>query len=162
MVDYPINSISYYQSLWMIQPKLQIPMEILLRLAHHCSLPSIPCSLPRIPQADVLVPNSESHLRWACHGAVWNEAQIMGDVHCDGMDQPNRVIATKLRRAFNETKMTSFWQISLTGCTESCQNDNLYYSQWRIFHQNDDIYVSVLEFHICYHFIISPTMLNHL
>ena len=40
-------------------------------------------------------------------------------------------------------KCSHFDEIFVTDCTESCQNDNFRCSQWRKFHQNDDIYVSV-------------------
>ena len=41
-------------------------------------------------------------------------------------------------------KCHHFDEIFITGCTESCQNDNFQCSQWRKFHQNDDISVSVI------------------
>ena len=41
-------------------------------------------------------------------------------------------------------KCLHFDEIFITGCTESCQNDNFQCSQWWKFHQNDDIFVSVL------------------
>ena len=41
-------------------------------------------------------------------------------------------------------KCLHFDEIFITGCTESCQNDNFRCSQWWNFHQNDDIFVSVL------------------
>ena len=40
-------------------------------------------------------------------------------------------------------KCLHFDEIFITGCTESCQNDNFRCSQWWNFHQNDDIFVSV-------------------
>ena len=40
-------------------------------------------------------------------------------------------------------KCRHFDEIFITGCTESCQNDNFQCSQWWKFHQNDDIFVSV-------------------
>ena len=40
-------------------------------------------------------------------------------------------------------KCLHFDEIFITGCTESCQNDNFQCSQWWKFHQNDDIFVSV-------------------
>ena len=40
-------------------------------------------------------------------------------------------------------KCHHFDEIFITGCTESCQNDNFQCSQWRKFRQNDDISVSV-------------------
>ena len=47
---------------------------------------------------------------------------------------------------FRETlkqKCRHFDEIFITGCTESCQNDNFRCSQWLKFHQNDNISVSV-------------------
>ena len=41
-------------------------------------------------------------------------------------------------------KCRHFDEIFITGCTESCQNDNFRCSQWLKFHQNDNISVSVL------------------
>ena len=40
-------------------------------------------------------------------------------------------------------KCRHFDEIFITGCTESCQNDNFRCSQWLKFHQNDNISVSV-------------------
>ena len=40
-------------------------------------------------------------------------------------------------------KCHHFDEIFITGCTESCQNDNFQCRQWRKFRQNDDISVSV-------------------
>ena len=40
-------------------------------------------------------------------------------------------------------KCHHFDEIFITGCTESCQNDNFRCSQWWRFHQNDDIFVSL-------------------
>ena len=40
-------------------------------------------------------------------------------------------------------KCLHFDEIFITGCTESCQNDNFQCSQWWKFRQNDDIFVSV-------------------
>ena len=40
-------------------------------------------------------------------------------------------------------KCLHFDEIFITGCTESCQNDNFQCSQWWKFRQNDDISVSV-------------------
>ena len=40
-------------------------------------------------------------------------------------------------------KCRRFDEIFITGCTESCQNDNFQCSQWWKFHQNDNISVSV-------------------
>ena len=42
-------------------------------------------------------------------------------------------------------KCLHFDEIFITGCTESCQNDNFRCSQWWNFHQNDDIFVSVQQ-----------------
>ena len=41
-------------------------------------------------------------------------------------------------------KCQHFDEIFITGCTESCQNDNFQCSQWWKFHQNDNISLSVL------------------
>ena len=41
-------------------------------------------------------------------------------------------------------KCLHFDEIFITGCTESCQNDNFQCSQWWKFRQNDDIFVSVI------------------
>ena len=49
------------------------------------------------------------------------------------------VCRTSLKR-----KCLHFDEIFITGCTESCQNDNFQCSQWWKFHQNDDIFVSVM------------------
>ena len=40
-------------------------------------------------------------------------------------------------------KCRHFDEIFITGCTESCQNDNFRCSQWLKFHQNDNISFSV-------------------
>ena len=40
-------------------------------------------------------------------------------------------------------KCHHFDEIFVTGCTESCQNDNFQCSQWRKFHQNDNSSISV-------------------
>ena len=49
------------------------------------------------------------------------------------------LVHTSLKR-----KCLHFDEIFITGCTESCQNDNFQCSQWWKFHQNDDIFVSVI------------------
>ena len=41
-------------------------------------------------------------------------------------------------------KCLHFDEIMITGCTGSCQSDNFQCSQWWKFHQNDDIFVSVM------------------
>ena len=48
-------------------------------------------------------------------------------------------INTSLKR-----KCHHFDEIFVTGCTESCHFDNFRCSQWWKFHQNDDIFVSVV------------------
>ena len=50
----------------------------------------------------------------------------------------NIAIEAELKR-----KCLHFDGIFITGCTESCQNDNFRCSQWWRFHQNDHIFVSV-------------------
>ena len=52
-------------------------------------------------------------------------------------DQPQVTVSTLKRKCLH------FDEIFITGCTESCQNDNFQCSQWWKFHQNDDIFVSV-------------------
>ena len=47
-------------------------------------------------------------------------------------------------KPFTETECCHFDEIFITGCTESCHFDNFQCSQWWRFHQNDDIFVSVL------------------
>ena len=42
-------------------------------------------------------------------------------------------------------KCHHFDEIYVTGCSESCQNDNFLCSQWQKFHQNDNISISVLN-----------------
>ena len=42
-------------------------------------------------------------------------------------------------------KCCHFDEIFITGCTESCQNDNFQCSQWWRFRQRDDIFVSVIS-----------------
>ena len=46
-------------------------------------------------------------------------------------------------------KCRHFDEIFITGCTESCQNDNFRCSQWLKFHQNDNISVSVWSLQRC-------------
>ena len=41
-------------------------------------------------------------------------------------------------------KYLQFDEITITGCIGSCQNDNIQCSQWLKFHQNDNIFVSVM------------------
>ena len=50
-------------------------------------------------------------------------------------------------------KCRHFDEIFITGCTESCQNDNFWCSQWLKFHQNDNISVSVLVLLYCCYLI---------
>ena len=47
-------------------------------------------------------------------------------------------------------KCRHFDEIFITGCTESCQNDNFRCSQWLKFHQNDNISVSVFVTFTCW------------
>ena len=63
------------------------------------------------------------HKYWATYGSVFGQ---------------NTCCANSLKR-----KCLHFDEIFITGCTESCQNDNFQCSQWWKFHQNDDIFVSV-------------------
>ena len=51
---------------------------------------------------------------------------------------------TEMRLNSLKRKCLHFDEIFITGCTESCQNDNFQCSQWWKFHQNDDIFVSVI------------------
>ena len=52
-------------------------------------------------------------------------------------------------------KCLHFGEIFITGCTESCQNDNFQCSQWWKFRQNDDIFVSVLPESILLQFYVA-------
>ena len=56
-------------------------------------------------------------------------------------------------------KCLHFDEIFITGCTESCQNDNFQCSQWWKFRQNDDIFVSV---NLSYFFsLLLPGLTSH-
>ena len=63
-------------------------------------------------------------------------------------------------------KCRHFDEIFITGCTGSCHFDNFQCSQWWKFHQNEDISVSVNQFHFTlhnwYNYLSMPGLkLNH-
>ena len=53
------------------------------------------------------------------------------------------LVISLIQKTSLKRKCLHFDEIFITGCTESCQNDNFQCSQWWKFHQND-IFVSVL------------------
>ena len=69
---------------------------------------------------------------------VYNQSSIFKTgISCDGIFQ-NRLITLK-------RKYCNFDEIFITGCTGSCHFDNFHCSQWCKFHQNGDLYSSVLS-----------------
>ena len=70
---------------------------------------------------------------------------------CDvDLELDGRIAVIFCKRSSLKRKCLHFDEIFITGCTESCQNDNFQCSQWWKFHQNDDIFVSVMERALCF------------
>ena len=64
---------------------------------------------------------------------------IIKENYCFSTRRNKKETSQSLKR-----KCLHFDEIFITGCTESCQNDNFRCSQWWKFHQNDVIFVSVI------------------
>ena len=63
---------------------------------------------------------------------------------CDyASDAIGKAVVNYILDYSQKRKCHHFDEIFITGCTESCQNDNFQCRQWRKFRQNDDISVSV-------------------
>ena len=83
------------------------------------------------------------------HTSCWTNSHVDGDFmlwgsyYITGIDAVGMIlIYISLKQ-----KCRHFDEIFITGCTESCQNDNFRCSQWLKFHQNDNISVSVITVH---------------
>ena len=61
----------------------------------------------------------------------------------DGLDSDRWIPLRGGARITLKQKCCHFDEIFVTGCTESCHFDNFQCNQWRRFHQNDDIFISV-------------------
>ena len=57
-------------------------------------------------------------------------------------------------------EMLSFDGISVTGCTEGCDFDNLWWNKWQKFRQNDDSSISV--FKILWYWNKIPILVNRI
>ena len=78
----------------------------------------------------------ENDVTMELHYQLWSSIIRFMELHKTTYGVPYSMYTLK-------RKCPHFDEIFITGCTESCQNDNLQCSQWWKFRQNDDIFVSV-------------------